>query len=436
MSVQSPDVETTLAIIFGASEWPNHPEFRASPSFKNSAEDIREYLLSDDGFGLSATNLCDLFDVNKPSYKILREMHDFLADRMKLMRGERKPARDLLVYYVGHGGFANPSNDFFLAVRSTQEPDTYLSSIPIQSLAKTLRSTSRQLRRYLILDSCFSAAAHQSFQASGPAEVALVKAADAFPMAGTALLCSSGARDPAKAPPGERHTMFSGALLDVLSGGADDAPPRLSLNDLKDLVWDRLRDRFQDEAVRPEVHVPEQREGMLNQVPLFPNIKKRFERPVSPDPAPVEVHALQPTPHQTAPSVLYSHLQPEGKQPVPPPPPRSEFERRITQAVYTTILGIAIAGIVAVAIFLMKDWMPAPSSFRGPREEGLYVRQSLPAGTKLVPQLLEEVSTPLKPDFKRPYRFSDVSHVTTNCLGRAVSPSQRLEWGDLGTCKK
>ena len=44
MSDNRPTSESTLAIILGASEWPDAPEFMSSNAFKNAASGIREYL--------------------------------------------------------------------------------------------------------------------------------------------------------------------------------------------------------------------------------------------------------------------------------------------------------------------------------------------------------------------------------------------------------
>jgi alkaline phosphatase D len=270
MTSSKPEPERCLALIFGASSWPNYKDFSASPTFKRSAESFRDYLLRDDKFGLPDQNLLYLFDSPEPSVKIIANINEFLYSRSVEMRINGTPASDIIVYYVGHGGFANQTSDYFLAIKSTQRPDLHLSSIPIISLARVLNEQARHLRRYVFLDSCFSAAAYKSFQ-SGPLDVAVAKTEDSFPPSGTALLCSSGSRDPSKAPQDHRYTMFTGALIDVLSDGDELAPPVFSLQDLGHIIRRRLNEKYQDDAVRPEVHAPAQKYGNVDEVPLFRN---------------------------------------------------------------------------------------------------------------------------------------------------------------------
>jgi hypothetical protein len=247
----------------------------------NSAEGFREYLLDEHGFGLLTENLLYLFDAAQGPHDIIGSISLFLRERIARQQEQDEPARDVIVYYVGHGGFANPTSDYFLALRTTQRPDLYLSSLPITSLAIALKEETRHLRRYIILDSCFSAAAYKNFQSSSPVQIAMLKTESVFPPSGTALLCSAGPRDPSKAPPGRTFTMFTGALLDVLRHGDATPVERFSLRDMASLIRYRLRQEYEDDAVRPEVHSPEQARGNVAEVPLFPNPVRRTVMPSS-----------------------------------------------------------------------------------------------------------------------------------------------------------
>jgi hypothetical protein len=127
------------------------------------------------------------------------------------------------------------------------------------------------LRRFLIFDCCFAAQAYQEFQSPGPAEAARVKTLEDFPKKGTALLCASSAQDVALAPRGEQYTMFSGALLEVLRAGDPTLESNLTLEQLGERVRVAIREKYPDEAVRPEVKSPDEREGDVAKIPLFPN---------------------------------------------------------------------------------------------------------------------------------------------------------------------
>ncbi|MBR0793997.1 hypothetical protein JQ615_01195 [Bradyrhizobium jicamae] len=265
----SPD--HTISIVLGASAWPDFDAFQSSEAFRNSAEAFRDYSLAASGLNLPKKNLKYLFDTHNDPPDVLDEIVRFTGERISAIEKRTTGAINLIVYYVGHGGFANPASDYFLAMRSTRHSDPYISSLPITSLSRALNAAGRHIRRYLILDCCFAAAAYRFFQSEGPLGVAAVKVADAFPRSGTALLCASGARDPAKSPAHLSRTMFTGALLSVLEEGFPSGPQQLSLQDVGYLVRRRIAEEFADEGVRPEVLAPEQRYGRVDEIPIFPN---------------------------------------------------------------------------------------------------------------------------------------------------------------------
>jgi len=285
--------ETTLAILLGGSSWPKSPQLAASHAFACSAEDFKRYLAGN--FGLPADNILDLFDSAKTAPEIVEELQSFLRARMR----ERPAPRDVFLYYTGHGGFIN-GRDYFLAVKSTIEGLEGTSSIRVSDLASALRNAALNLRRFLILDCCFAAAAFKEFQ-STPGGAARLQTLDAFPRRGTTLLCSSSSRNVSIAPSGERHTMFSGALLDVLRYGDPAIDSPLSLEDVGLRVSELIRDRYDDRAVRPEVHSPDQREEDIARMPLFPNPARpaaawRPATPRRPEPRPPERIETEPVP--------------------------------------------------------------------------------------------------------------------------------------------
>jgi formylglycine-generating enzyme required for sulfatase activity len=325
--------ETTLAILLGGSAWPKSPQLAASTAFACSAQDFKQYLTDDRGFHLPATNILDLFDSPKTSPEIVEEVQNYLKQRIQ----NRPAPRDVFIYYTGHGGFIN-GRDYFLAVRSTIEGLEGTSSIRVCDLASALRNSARDLRRFLILDCCFAAAAFKEFQ-STPGGAARLQTLEAFPRRGTTLLCSSSSRSVSIAPAGERNTMFSGALLDVLRNGdaAIDSP--LSLEDVGLKVSDLIRDRYDDRAVRPEIHSPDQREEDIARMPLFPNPGRRTAERRPPPPAPP---AETGHPRDT-------RLEPDGAG-----------RRRLIQGALAVLLLLAIFGVMTLILS-----RPKPSAANG-----------------------------------------------------------------------
>lgn len=229
------------------------------------------------------------------------------------------------------------------------------------------------MRRYVILDSCFSAAAYRSFQES-PLKIASLKAEDALPESGTALLCSSGPRDPSKAPPGLTHTMFTGAMIEVLRDGDRAAPPKLSLQDLADAVRSRLKERFADDAVRPEVHAPEQRRGSVDRVLLFRNPGYRGGEP-------------QPTENILS---VGRHVPfTEQQQKIPriqwQPQHRSSFSRLIREINPGLIwIVAAIAGLMVTATLLSRYYLVQTNRVSSPIGTDIQIEDLTPEGTQPV----------------------------------------------------
>jgi len=277
-----------LAVVLGASEWPHCLDFAPSTSFRRSANDMAKYLCDAAGLGLASDNVLTAIDLPDPAADILHQVRLFIRGRRSALKARGTPASDLLFYYVGHGGFGDGAR-FYLSVRSTYADDPLHSSIAAESLGNLIRTEAGGLRTYLLLDCCFSASATAAFMAEGPLGAAGVKLADALPPQGdpagdrgelpefgVALLCASGPRDIARAPKNQSHTMFTGALLDVLRRGDPTAPSWLTLDDLRRLIGSQLRERFKNEAVLPQVHAPQQRKGRLDLVPLFQNPARQF----------------------------------------------------------------------------------------------------------------------------------------------------------------
>ena len=259
-----------LAIFLGASSYRRAPKLAQGRAFYNSAQDLYEYLTHPDGLGLSRENVNWLFDDTRSPGDQLADIQDFLEDRLAALKNEGLPALDLIVYYVGHGAFSGGDNAYCLAVRTTDERAEGLTSIRIADLASVIKNSARFLRKFLILDCCFSATAYKEFQ-SGPLTASRVQLLEELPRRGTTLLCSASAHDPARAPKNLSHTIFSEALLEALRQGHPLFGPRLSLSELGDLVKDTIHKTYSDSGVRPEVLSPDQREGDVAGVPLFPN---------------------------------------------------------------------------------------------------------------------------------------------------------------------
>jgi len=271
MSDTQPNAKQILAVLLGASKFPRSPKLAQGRSFYNSADEFEKYLTSSDGLGVPPDNVLSLFDDSSSPSDQLQEVRAFLERRSTELKNEGTPAQDLIVYYVGHGLFSNDNDKAYcIAVRTTAAEMEGVTSIHSSQLASIIKASARHVRKFLIFDCCFSAAAYKEFQ-SGPLQAEVVKLLQEFPNTGTALLCSASANETSRAPETLSRTMFSDALLRVLDEGHTMAGSRLSLSEIGGLIRTDLRERYRSDWVRPEVHSPDQREGDVARVPLFPN---------------------------------------------------------------------------------------------------------------------------------------------------------------------
>lgn len=285
-NVEKPSPQTTLVVLLGAHHWPYHSQLKDSDAFSKSAKEIWDYFLLPLLFGLPPENRLDLFDRYQSSPdEVDRKIHDFLAQRISALRQTGTPARDLLFYYIGHGVF-DAAQKYHLAILSTREANIGASAVAMASLAYTLKTQARNLRRIVILDSCFSAQA-SSYLAP---QSAIVQAAQfqvqsafeekskgsGFPRNGTALFCSSGQQDQSFLLRDESGTMFSKALAQALRQGNVRQPNKthLSLHELKFLTEEALA----KEAPQMFIDDPDQHDGQVTLVPFFPNPKANEEQ--------------------------------------------------------------------------------------------------------------------------------------------------------------
>src|SRR5258705_6499833 len=183
-----------LAVILGASNFPDAPKVSEGRAFYLSAADIKQYLSHESGLAIPRHNILSLFDDSRSPTDQLMEIAKFLSRRTLELKNEGSRAQDLLIYYVGHGLFTRGDQAYCLAVRSTNEINEGASSIRSNDLASVIKEHGAFLRRYLILDCCFAASIYKEFQ-SGPLNAVRAQIQHELPERGTALLCSSSPRE-------------------------------------------------------------------------------------------------------------------------------------------------------------------------------------------------------------------------------------------------
>ncbi|MBC8739821.1 hypothetical protein F6X40_24210 [Paraburkholderia sp. UCT31] len=287
-------MSVTAVILLGASQFPEHGGYEANPSFLRSKQDFRAYLQdADNGLGIPDENILDLFDSNELPPLQLVAIGDFLDGFSQLSQpGE---LRNLIVYYVGHGFFCGMQQEYHLAVASIRMNYESPTGLRIVDLAENIKQHASAYRRFIFLDCCFAAEAFKVFQGAAAQAIAR-NACDAFaddaprfpqetPPRGTALFCAASKDHVAKSPSDAPRTVFAEGLLEVLTTGDRYAPPELTLYQLEELTWKRIRDKFPTSMqVKPEVHSPDQSAGNIaSRVSLFPNAYRTHTQGERPD---------------------------------------------------------------------------------------------------------------------------------------------------------
>lgn len=207
----SPRRSGARAVLLGTGVHDSGSDLPDIASVSTTLSDVERALVDRCGFGADQVRVaCD------PATPI--EMAETIAYAAE-------DATDLLiVYYVGHG-LVSPSGMLHLAARMTDRRPTRLphTGLPYATIRQyLLESPARSL--VVVLDCCFSGTALQGLSDPEDEMVNLAEIAGAF------VLTSSGRDEVSLAPEGARHTAFSGALLDLLTGGDPDGSAELTLS--------------------------------------------------------------------------------------------------------------------------------------------------------------------------------------------------------------
>jgi len=107
-----------MLLVLGASAWPLAPKLPSSPVFEQSAADIVAYFTDPKLFGLPSDDghVLNLFNRNGAPNAINGTLSRWLQDKQERAANAGRPMRDLIVYYVGHGGFTPVEQAYFLAL--------------------------------------------------------------------------------------------------------------------------------------------------------------------------------------------------------------------------------------------------------------------------------------------------------------------------------
>jgi hypothetical protein len=264
MEIEPPTPNTTLAILLGASKFPESKRWDENPCFARSSEAFHRYLA--ETCRLRREQTLYLFDREEEANAIDKRIVEFLQERVENADDDDQP-RDLVVHYVGHG--CSDDGNFCLSLNTTRDDNVLLSSLPASSLLRTIDKHARKMRRYFIIDCCFARELLKSAMADESALARQFWPGQA--PAGSALLSAASEKETAVGDPDAPLTLFTGTLIEVLEEGDPDIERPLSLRDVCPEICRRIQASDRDYKPRPHLDSPKQTEGDVSTVPLFPN---------------------------------------------------------------------------------------------------------------------------------------------------------------------
>ena len=201
-----PDPGRSRAVLIGASTYRHLEDL---PAVRNNLSGFRDVLVAPALGGLPADNCTVVAEPATP------------VDVYRALRQQAAAAEDtLLVYFAGHGRTGS-RNELWLCLPGTDPDELPYSAWPYDELRRVV-ADSRAAKKVVILDCCFSGRALAD--QAGDEETILGQVG----IEGTYLLTATAANAVALAPPGERYTAFTGALLGLLTKGIPDGPELLT----------------------------------------------------------------------------------------------------------------------------------------------------------------------------------------------------------------
>ena len=270
---------STLLLSLGGAAYPNAARLRHD-AFAASSRAIAAVLTTGNQPLVRHDDHLDLLDDPRSWPDQLMATREWLRERLAADKRPETSARveNVLVHYVGHGMLKPNSEEHYLSINATDADDRSMTSASLAQLNEILTKNASRQRRIYLLDACFAAASLRDIMgASGDALEEKVGAIIApWPESGrgdrgVAALCSADRTSTASAGGERQLTQFTDGLLSVLETGDASIGEAISLRRTNQLLRKVLRGRYGDDAVKPILVAPDDGDGGIAAVPIFPN---------------------------------------------------------------------------------------------------------------------------------------------------------------------
>jgi caspase domain-containing protein len=205
-----PDPIRSRALLIGTSTY-SCPDLPDIPAVRNNIADLYDVLTSPVLTGLYPDSCRRLREPpgNPQVYGALRKAAEEAQDT-------------LLIYFAGHGK-PGKYNELYLCLAETDPDMLPVTAFRYEDLQEAVAGT-RATKKVVILDCCFSGRALSRPDLAGDEDTILGN----LDVAGTYILTAAPRNRVAMAPEGERHTAFTGTLLNILRTGIPRGPQFLT----------------------------------------------------------------------------------------------------------------------------------------------------------------------------------------------------------------
>lgn len=222
-----PDPEHSRIVLIGTSQYIDD-HFGQLPEVVRNLDDLAA-AFTDSSHGIVPADNC----------LILADEGDVrhLGRRLKSAAASAKDL--LLVYYSGHGLIAGRKHELYLGLPDSEWDAPEFNSLEYEKLRGAVLDSPAQ-NKVIVLDCCFSGRAVGDFLAdSGSAILGQLD------VKGSYVLTSAQGNEVALKLPDEKHTAFTGRLIQLLCEGVPDGPELLSV----EYLYQRLRWMMQAEGL-------------------------------------------------------------------------------------------------------------------------------------------------------------------------------------------
>ncbi|MFI1728776.1 caspase family protein [Streptomyces acidicola] len=210
-----PEAQQSRAVLIGTRSYAVGSDLAELPGVTGNIQSLGHLLTTRTGL--------------RPEY--VRPMLDETEDR-EVCRRVRQAAREaedlLVVYFAGHGLIDPRNGELYLALSSSDPDDPRYTAVRFSEIREAVEESPAR-RRLVILDCCYSGRAIKNAMGAPAAFDAALGQAETR---GACTLTATSANQPAIAVAGERHTVFTGALVRLLNDGIPGAGEYLTLDSL------------------------------------------------------------------------------------------------------------------------------------------------------------------------------------------------------------